>query len=232
MKVLKRIIDHYSNKIWQKKRSQFVQKLREMNADCEAPSILSCNCTGGVMAHELGMRFMSPTVNLFMDCPDFIKLCERLEYYLSLDPVKSEHSLAWHLKDKNIDGSNTEGEYPVLLLDDLTLFMVHYHSFEEAQNKWNERKKRIDLNNIRIIATDRDGCTAELKQRFENLPYPRVMFTHTEEIYYPHCFYLRGCEAEGQTDALRKDGALTGKRLYDQFNWVEFIRNGQYSAAD
>lgn len=226
IRVHNKIINYFSNNIWHHKRGSYVKGLRKNNKNCQTPTIISCNCTGGVMAHEMGLRFMSPTVNLFMDCADFIKFCENLEHYLSVDPICSEHSLEWHLKEKHIDGSNTDGEYPVMLLDDLTLFMVHYRTFEEARDKWEERKKRVNINNIRIIATDRDGCTEELKQRFENLPYPRVMFTHNKEPRYPHCYYLRGCENAGQVDALKKDGALTGKRLYDQFDWVGFINDG------
>ena len=51
----------------------------------EAPTIISHNCIGGVLSHELGLKFLSPTVNLFMVNEDFIKFCENLEYYLSLD---------------------------------------------------------------------------------------------------------------------------------------------------
>ena len=39
-------------------------------------SILSMNCIGGVLAHDLGIRFNSPTVNLYMRAEDFIRFCE------------------------------------------------------------------------------------------------------------------------------------------------------------
>ena len=69
--------------------------------------------------------------------------------------------------------------YPVAYLGDLTLFLVHYHSIEEAQKKWDERKRRINWENIVIINTDREGMTEELKGRFEKLPYRKVMFVNS-----------------------------------------------------
>ena len=48
----------------------------------------------------------------------------------------------------------------------LTLYLVHYSSVEEGEKKWNERKQRINWDNIAIIDTDREGMTEELKDRF------------------------------------------------------------------
>ena len=46
-------------------------------------TILCNNCVGGVILHELGERFNSPTVNLFFGAEDYIKFLEKLDYYLS-----------------------------------------------------------------------------------------------------------------------------------------------------
>lgn len=44
-------------------------------------TILSNNCLGGVICHELGLRFLSPTINLWMTPSDFIKYCANLRHY-------------------------------------------------------------------------------------------------------------------------------------------------------
>ena len=174
------------------------------------PTIFSCNCTGGVMYHDLGVRFISPTINLYMSCEDFIKFCENFEYYFSLDMEPYVGSI--------------KREYPICTLGNLTLFMVHYNSFEEARDKWNERKLRVDRNNIRIIATDRDGCTEELKDRFQKLPYKKVMFTHLQDKKHKDCFYIRGYETESQVGTIvEHEGRISGRRYLDQFNWVKFL---------
>jgi uncharacterized protein (DUF1919 family) len=52
----------------------------------QSPSIIANNCNGGVISHDLGLRFMSPTVNLYFQFPDYIRFLQRLDYYLSLPP--------------------------------------------------------------------------------------------------------------------------------------------------
>lgn len=41
-------------------------------------TILCNNCVGGVILHELGERFNSPTVNLFFGAEDYIKFWKNL----------------------------------------------------------------------------------------------------------------------------------------------------------
>ncbi len=48
-------------------------------------SIISQNCIGTFMYHDLGLKFCSPTINLFMEADDYIRFVERLEHYLSID---------------------------------------------------------------------------------------------------------------------------------------------------
>ena len=54
------------------------------------PTIISCNCIGGIIYNELNLQFLSPTINLYMNCEDFIKFCENMEYRVkSLEFKKS-----------------------------------------------------------------------------------------------------------------------------------------------
>lgn len=196
--------------IWKKRRKKINRENRKKVEGCCMPTIFSCNCTGGVMYHELGEKFLSPTVNMFMSCEDFIKFCENFEYYFSLEmkPYIGE----------------IKREYPLCVLGDLLLYMVHYDSFQEAKEKWNDRKQRVKRDNIRVIATDRDGCNEELKERFEKLPYKKIMFTHLPDEKSDNCFYIRGFEQEEQVGTLvEPDGKLSGNRYYDQFDWVNFL---------
>ena len=104
-------------------------------------SVISSNCNGAFILHDLGQRFNSPTVNLFLYPKDFIKFVKNLKYYLSLD-LK-------FIKEEGI-------EYPIGLLDDIKIYFMHYKSNEEAENKWNSRKERINYDNIFIMMTARD----------------------------------------------------------------------------
>lgn len=174
-------------------------------------TLFSCNCTGGVLYHELGMKFLSPTINMYMDCEDFIKFCENTKYYLSLNLEEYYGDI--------------ERDYPLATLGDITIYLVHYKTFEEASEKWNERKKRINWDNIYVIGTDRDGFNDELSQRFDELPYKKVLFTHLPDDNKNH-FYIKGFESETQVgNIVGIINRLTGKRVYDQFDWVGFLNN-------
>ena len=169
------------------------------------PSIISQNCIGGCMYHDLGMPFLSPTINCFMSFEDFVKFCEGLNFYLSCE----------------LNESKIRGDYPIGILHDIIIHFMHYKSFEEARFKWESRKERIDFNNIRIIATDRDGCNLDLVNRFLKLPYKKILFSHTISNN-PDIVYIKGYENEKQVGTLieKRKGGI---RPYDQFDWVDFI---------
>ena len=165
------------------------------------------------MSHDLSLKFKSPTVNLFFRAEDFIKFCENLKYYLSIEEFVE-------CKDTKIIGERT---YPVAYLDDLTLFLVHYRSVKEAQDKWNERKKRVNWDNIVILNTDREGMTNELKDRFEQLPYRKVMFVNRPDETHKSSFYIRGYENQDSVGIITDHDTWDGKRPIDQFDWVGFL---------
>ena len=83
--LIRKLYRRICNYIWQKKRKKINAENRKRMLGCEIPTIFSCNCTGGVMYHDLGEKFLSPTVNMYMPCEDFIKFCENYEYYLTLE---------------------------------------------------------------------------------------------------------------------------------------------------
>lgn len=210
-----KVKNKFKSYIWQWNHEKINEKNRKRLKNKDI-SIISMNCTGGILSHDLGMQFKSPTVNLFFRAEDFIKFCENLEYYLGIDEFVE-------CTDSSIIEERT---YPIAYLGDLTLFLVHYHSVTEAQKKWNERKKRVNWDNIVIINTDREGMTEELKERFEKLPYRKVMFVHQPDEKHPSCFYIRGYENQASVGIITDHDTWDGKRPIDQFDWVGFL-NGE-----
>lgn len=203
-----------SNFLWEKNRKKInsVNQTR-LNDIAKSASILSMNCNGGIISHDLGLRFNSPTVNLFMRAEDFIKFCENLRYYLAIDSFVE-------CTDKKVIGNRT---YPIAYLGDLTVFFVHYRSIAEAQEKWNERKRRINWNNIVILNTDREGMTEELKDRFESLPYRKVMFVHLPDERHESCFYIKGYENENCIGIITDHNTIDGMRPIDQYDYVKLL---------
>lgn len=164
-------------------------------------TIFSQNCVGGVMYHDLGLQFRSPTINLFMSTPDFVSFLENPKSYLQLP----------------LDFIDSNCPYPVAKLGDLTIYFVHYMTPEEASEKWEARKKRINWDNVFVVMTDRDGCDIETVRRFEALPYQnRVLFSSKVFEDAPHCIALKRYEKQKMVGNLNEYISIFGKRVYEE----------------
>lgn len=173
-------------------------------------SLLCNNCVGGVILHELGMRFNSPTVNLWMTPEDYMKFLRKLDYYLEQPVVEVK-------TDKN---------YPVGCVDDITIYFMHYASFDEATQKWRERTARINKENLYILFVEQDGCTKEMICNFQELPYVHKMVLVSKPMPDIECaYYIPNCEADngGLIDICRYQSRSSGKRWLDQFDYVGFL---------
>ena len=58
------------------------KKMREALTNT-APTFLCPNCIGGILFHDLGLQFRSPTVNLMMFQTDFAKFVLNMDDYLA-----------------------------------------------------------------------------------------------------------------------------------------------------
>jgi uncharacterized protein (DUF1919 family) len=138
-------------------------------------SIISNNCVGGIIYHDFDLQFLSPTINCYFMANDYIKFLKNIDYYLvkEIQAIKNE-------KDGTVIG----------VLDDLCIYFVHDHNPLKVSSEWNRRKKRVDLNNIFVIASDRDGWTEEHMTIYSNFTFPKCFFTsHKEWSEYPFSIY-------------------------------------------
>lgn len=121
-------------------------------------SIISVNCIGGLLSHKLGLPFLSPFVNLYLANKDFIKFLVKPHEYL-------EEKLIY--KGQQLNSTKTI-EFPVLTLNDISLYMLHYKTFEEAVDAWERRKQRINWYNLFVVMWSTSQEELEL---FDSLPY-------------------------------------------------------------
>jgi len=123
-------------------------------------SIISNDCCGGCMYHDMGLRFLSPTINLFLKPEDFIKYIKNIKEYNKQEIYELNDN------DKNypigICGGGPEK------LEDIQIHFMHYSSFEEAKNKWDQRKSRINYNKcFYLFHLNEDNV--DIAQKFLNL---------------------------------------------------------------
>ena len=173
-------------------------------------TILCNNCVGGVILHELGERFNSPTVNLFFDAEDYIKFLEKLDYYLSQTLVEVQ----------------SDKDYPVAKLDDITIYFMHYPSFDEAKTIWEKRTARINRDNLYVILVQQNGCTEELLKKFDELPYMYKLALTARQTPEIKCsYYISGSEQPNGDvmDLCKYKGKFTGRRWIDDYDYVGFL---------
>lgn len=176
-------------------------------------TIIASNCNGTFVYYDLGHPFMSPTINLTIGMNDFVKMVENLEWYMGQELVE------------------VAGEFdcPVGLLGDVKVNFVHYATFEEGGQKWNERKRRINWDNIFIVGTEKGDCTYETIKRFDQLPYKnKVILTHIEYPEIRSAYCIKGFEDQCElgTTTNFKDQFLR-RRYLDDFDYVGFL-NGDF----
>jgi uncharacterized protein (DUF1919 family) len=175
------------------------------------PSIISQNCIGCLMSHDLGLPFNSPTVNLYMEADDYIRFLENLDYYLEID-------------GRNIKFIESERTYPVGYLGDIKMFFVHYRTEQEVIKKWNARRIRVNKNNMFIIMTDRDGCTEQIFQRFTSLKFKNKLFFSHEEKDENFVVYMPCFRKKNQVGSLTDFCNILGKRYYEKyFDYISWL---------
>lgn len=173
-------------------------------------TILCNNCVGGVILHELGERFNSPTVNLFFGAEDYIKFLEKLDYYLSQTLVEVQ----------------SDKDYPVAKLDDITIYFMHYSSFDEAKTTWKKRAARIEKDNLYVIFVQQNGCTEQILRKFDDLPYKHKLALTAKPMPEIQCSYCipNTMQRNGDViDLCKYKGKLTGKRWVDEYDYVGFL---------
>lgn len=173
-------------------------------------TVFANNCNGGFILHDLGCPFNTPTINTGFYPEQYFKFLSNPEKYLSAVPVDT----------KVLDGKFWVGQ-----LDDITMRIGHYRSFSEAQEAWKRRAKRVNLDNVYIFMTDKDGCTYEHIKQFNELPYKhKVIFTHKEYPEFESAFYIPGFEEDGEVGILSDfKPQFLKRRWLDDFDYVRFF---------
>ena len=144
-------------------------------------SIISSDCTGGLICHDLNVRFNSPTVNLYFMASDFIFFLKNLKEFIDSGEITP-------LELEGIDHPVAKMSIPA---GEIVLYLVHYKSVAEFKEKWEERKVRINYDNLFVAMNDRNECTYDLIKEFVLLPYKnKVCFTHKKYAEFDSAFYL------------------------------------------
>lgn len=172
-------------------------------------TFLASNCTAGIIYHRLGMKFLSPTINMFIWQDDFLKFVLDLPHYLGCE----------------LQFIETEEPYPVAMLDDIKLYFNHYKTAEEAREKWEDRKKRMHMDNLYILMCDRDGITEDDMRKLEQVDCKnKVVLTAKPHPDIDFAFQLPEYANEDYVGYYLGKNAITDKTVVEKhFDFVKWL---------
>ncbi len=151
-------------------------------------SVISNNCWAGRLYQYLDMPYLSPTAGLYFFAPDYIKFVSDLHRYLEtpLEFIEAENSKYYEeLKKRN------QTDKPIGILGDVEIVFLHYKTQEEAKEKWDRRKARVNYDHIILKFSRMDLCTEKELEMFDSLPFSnkfvlnnRLPLKFKSEVYW------------------------------------------------
>lgn len=184
-------------------------------------TFLCPNCIGGILFHDLGLKFMSPTVNLMMTQPDFVKFVLNINDYL-----KQEFQFYNH----------PEYNCPCAYLGDISVHFTHYKSNEEALTKWKDRVTRIQKENMFVFLEERDSLTKEEMVRLKNLKVKGlVVFTANDYEDLPYTLQIKKYKDDGEIGNILSRSFWNDSREYEHYfdfvKWFNEAEGGDYDIS-
>lgn len=181
------------------------------------PTLISSNCTAGMIYHYLGLEFRSPFINLWMTNEDFLTAMENFDEFIATPLTEDRSGIR---------------NYPVGIgFGGARVFFLHYSSWEEAIGKWNERIGRIDRENMGVMLSNFNAKgievdnPQEILERFDRLPFRhKVVFTRRNHPDIKSAVPLPGWRPDKGENAF-DTRPLLRNRYIDSFDYVDFINS-------
>lgn len=143
-------------------------------------TIISNNCWGGMIYESYNLPKQTPTVGMFFMAKDYIKFLKRLPEYLNAELTFINPELSRWKNEQQVSEDKRFGTYPIGTLfvegESIEIFFLHYHSAEEAEDKWERRCKRIVQERMIVKFNDQNGCTEDDIEEFIKLPFQNKLF--------------------------------------------------------
>ncbi|MDA7558640.1 DUF1919 domain-containing protein [Flavobacteriaceae bacterium] len=178
-------------------------------------TIICNNCWAGQIYQKLDIPYLTPTVGLFFYLPCYIKFLENFDFYLK------ENLIFIKISKYDLANSNRESNwYPIAKIDDVEIHFLHYKTEEEADNKWNNRKNRINRENFLVVGSERDLCDESIIRRFQKLPFKnKVFFTANKYNNDASLIHIKDYEKQGVVGDIYTENDVIHK-YFNIFKWL------------
>ena len=193
-------------------------KKKAKNCYSDKCTVICNNCTGGVILHDLGLKFDTPTINtLFYSADDFVFFISNIREFSKADIFKINDS---------------KYSYPVggIKLGDrvVKIGFVHYSTFEEGKRKWIERFARVDFDNM-VILWEGKGIDEKQLISLNALKEKKMVISNLDDILSNKYPFYRGSnlyENWFPGKILEYKSIVGLKRFLDDFDYIGLINDG------
>lgn len=179
--------------------------------------LISRNCWGGQAYQWLGLPYNTPFVGLFLFGPCYMKLLRDFDTYMQMELNFIETS-------KYEDAYNN---HPIALLGDVEIHFQHYESIQEAQEKWNRRKRRmleIPKDNYYFTICDRREVTSLEINEFHKMNFKnKLSFSFDKIEGLSSLQHLRFIKDESKKKGSPPNGKKRFKLSFLYFDLVHWL---------
>lgn len=109
----------------------FINRTLQRKLTNQGMTVIAANCMGAFILHDLHQPFNSLCESLSL-ATGFLRYLQNMDFY----------------RTQPLTFVQTEKSYPVGKLADLEIHFMHYHSEQEANEKWQLRTPRMKLDNL------------------------------------------------------------------------------------
>lgn len=182
-------------------------KIKESNI-----SILSDYCFAGYLYHKFGMKFMSPTINMYADNENYYLFLQNLKEYMKKPMIKVENVIE--------DAYMGHFAYPRGSLGGVEWEFNHDVYFESAAERWKRGVERFNWDNYIVIMCIKSD---EMAYKFDALPIEHKIGFYWKDLHLESVV----CMPEWQDPMLRAkfeyDFASLVNRAADEMNGIRSI---------
>lgn len=188
-------------------------------------SILSNFCLGGVIYKELGLKILSPTINMFCLGKNYLEFLENYKQYLFAE-------MKVYRQQIYTEGTlGCESFFAKGILDDRIVWYFNHNAYaQDAIEKWQERVKRVNLKNVAVIMTLQSDEDA---YRFAQLKADKKIGIYYKDLGLEDIIYCPAWDDDKEKFkyygnwTTAANGYLSNSRGYmSPVNWIKFL-NGE-----
>ncbi len=204
----------YQNFI-KKKRARYSKKLLKKLNHTDF-TLITNNCSGGIIYNRLGLKFLSPTINLWMEDNDYLNFIYNLKDFV-------ENGELFKIEQ-------TKYNYPVGKLvapcGEIVLYFMHYKTFEQAKEKWQERCTRINWDKLYFVWELKPTTTKESVAKFNEFnANNKLIYSIKLNCDSPYLVKINSKLDYYDGLAFAYQSKFSNKRWLDEIDLVKFLNN-------